>query len=260
MAAALTDLVTLAELRLYLDMKVGKFLQDDDLLQAQITGVSDQILKYLSRQIVVKQRITRLDVGSLQSKFVMPAAPIHDLTEIKYDLDRDFSNTSALESSDYEWEEEGRRKVGLVLLDRIRLRQGVGALQVTYVGGYAFDRDYYISRLDDPSTLTPSAGDIHLVGGNPIGDFSGQKDKIATRDITNTSWTFQTAFEVLRLTRSQLHLATLTQCGYLWRTKNFQGTQQVTFRQASAMTRSIGLIHPVRDMIRPLQNKMTSVM
>lgn len=44
-----------------------------------------------------------------------------------------------------------------------------------------------IATTNDPSALTPAAGDTHIVGSSPVGDFSGQAGKIA---VYRNGWYF----------------------------------------------------------------------
>jgi hypothetical protein len=47
------------------------------------------------------------------------------------------------------------------------------------------DRD-----VTDPTSLTPSDGDAHIVGASATGDWSGHDDEIAVWDSGNSQWVF----------------------------------------------------------------------
>lgn len=50
--------------------------------------------------------------------------------------------------------------------------------------------DSCIGALDDPSTVTPSAGARYCVGNNPVGEFFDKQGTIAERSEDNTAWDF----------------------------------------------------------------------
>lgn len=50
--------------------------------------------------------------------------------------------------------------------------------------------DSCIGALDDPSSITPNAGDRYCVGSNPVGEFANKQKAIAERNEDNTAWIF----------------------------------------------------------------------
>lgn len=50
--------------------------------------------------------------------------------------------------------------------------------------------DSCIGSLNDPSTITPNAGDRYCVGDNPVGEFANKQKAIAERNEDNTAWNF----------------------------------------------------------------------
>lgn len=220
---------------------------EDDALTKVLSGVNQQILTYLGREVEVKQRTLTFDVLSFQQEFLLPASPIHDLTYVRYDPNREFGSETALDTDEYDWESEVRRKRGVIYLDRVDLPPGRGYLKVSWVGGWGFDRDAYLSRESDPPG-SPANGDIYLVGDSATGAWAGKQNQLATYD--GSTWTFQTAIEALRERLPDLEVALLNQASYLYRTKDHQGTQTVTNKFGSVNVRSLGFLNSTLDLIR----------
>lgn len=240
-------LATLNELKDHLGAKAAT-TQIDDEATAILAGVSQQILEYIGRsdEVVVKERTQTLDLARFQTRVVLPAAPLHAVSSVRYDYDREFAAASEVETYDYDWQSEKRRRLGILEFRRSRFRHGEGVLRVTWVGGFSFDADAYLARQDDPPSA-PATGDVYLAGAAPTGAWSGKANQLATW--SGSAWTFETAEEHLVARLPDLKLACLLQSGFLYQTRRFQGTQQATSRNASVTVRSIGIIHPVRELL-----------
>jgi len=243
-------LTDLASLKSYLNINGA---QSDTVLTQIISGVSDEILNYLGREVLVKLRTQTFDIEFFQRDFYLPAAPTHSIESIRYDPDRDFSSTAELELDEYDWESEVRRRKGIISLDRLTLLPGPGHLRVSWVGGWAFDRDYYTTRQDDPP-MSPATGSKYLVGATPTGAWVGKENQIATWD--GAAWTFQTHLEILRILKPGLESACLNQSSYQFRTKDLQGTQTASNRTGSLNVRSLGLLNSTLDYIRPYRSRL----
>ena len=224
---AVRDLVTLANVRSYLSLKPNA-TQDDALLRIFISAVSEQALTMLGHEFEVKQRTEQIDALPGKTQYVLKAAPVHEVSSVKSDFDRLFPSTSVVAAEEYD--AETKRRFGILTFDCPLLSPGRGALQVVYVGGYAFDRDLYIARQDDPPG-SPSSGDIYLVGATPTGAWVGKANNVATYN--GSTWIFKTAFEQAQESRPQISFAVLQQVAFLYRTKDYQGTNQNSHKQGS---------------------------
>ncbi|TXH12638.1 MAG: DUF2793 domain-containing protein [Hyphomicrobiaceae bacterium] len=255
------DLTDLATLKSYLGLSETV---NDTTLSLIISGVSDQILKYIGREAEVKHRVTTFDCHSSNGEIiVLPAAPIHSLEYIRYDSYREFDSTDNLDETDYDWESEQRRIKGLVKLDNVSFYPGPGVFQVAWVGGWAFDRDYYTARQDTPP-VSPSNGDKYLVGASPTGAWVGKENQIATWDGTLVAWVFSTVSDLLRLLKPSLEAAALNQAAYIFRTRQFQGLASSALtgpnnRGGSISVAQRGLLPSTLDYIRQYRSGMMEV-
>ena len=50
--------------------------------------------------------------------------------------------------------------------------------------------DTCLGTINDPTTITPNAGDRYCVGDNPVGEFANKQKAIAERTQDNTAWNF----------------------------------------------------------------------
>jgi hypothetical protein len=244
MAATTEQFTLLAEFKEYLAVKKPTALKDT-ILNVFLDAAATAIFEHLQQKIIVKEYTETFDVVAGKRKFAVPAAPIHSITSLKSDRDREFSSATALELTEFDGETD--RDIGFITIDGYTPSIGPGALQIVWVGGFAFDRDVYIARQNDPEPA-PSNGDIYLVGDTPTGLWSSNPNQLATWD--GAAWQFKTAYSQMRVTHPDILLACYMQAAVWWRTRHLQGTQQATFKNASLMVRSLGFINPVWEIIR----------
>ncbi len=244
MAATTEQFTLLTEFKEYSAVKNPSALKDT-ILNVFLDAAASAIFEHLQQKIIVTEYTDTFDVVAGKRKYPVPAVPIHSVTSIKSDSEREFSSASVLEIGDYDFETD--RDIGFITIDGYTPNIGPGALQIKWVGGFAFDRDVYIARQNDPAA-TPANGDIYLVGDTPTGAWSNNPNQLATWN--GASWSFQTAYSKMRETHPDILLACYMQGAVWWRTRHLQGTQQATFKNASLMVRSLGFINPVWEVIR----------
>ena len=176
-------LTTLDRVKTFLEIPTSETSRDA-LLTQLIENVSSRFTSYLNRLIEVKERTEDLTVDSISVTFFVKGAPIHSITSIESDYNRDFAGADLLSTGDY----TSYNDIGQIVIDQAYIVPGYKSLRIKYVSGFAFDSDYYIARQAAPPSA-PSTGDKYLTTGAPTGAWVGQANKIATWN--GSSWDFE---------------------------------------------------------------------
>ena len=125
--------------------------------------------------------------------------------------------------------------------------------------GFAFDREEYISIVNDPSEITvPVIGDVYLIGNNPTGAFAANKNELVEVATLGPTFTFVDPYVKAREVHPDIEEACLIQVGYLFRTRQWQGTQQATAKNSSVMVRSKDMPEPVIQLLFSLKREVVS--
>lgn len=122
------NLVDLPRVKAYLDLTSN---DNDALLDDLISGVSDQIERYLGRGIELKSRTEVFDLEDYQDRLFLSAFPVTTVTSVKYDITGVFSSGDV--SGYYT-----NKATGVIRLPS-SYDEATYAMQVVYTGGLAAD-------------------------------------------------------------------------------------------------------------------------
>lgn len=189
----------------------------DTLLSQLITSLSARIIKFIDRKILVKEYTEYFDVHPYQFRFFTKNFPIHSISSIKNDSERDFDNITALLATNYLYKENR----GEIIIDGEVMVPGFNALKVVYIGGLALEADDYIALQNAPPSA-PSNGDVYIVGASPTGDWAGQANKVATYN--GATWDFATQDSYVPTTLPDLANACDIQVSFEYQKRKSLGT------------------------------------
>ena len=217
--------------------------ETDSALSQIISGVSRQIANYLGVRFTVKEVTEYYDIEhrSTSSVFVK-RPPVHEITSIYNDSDREYTSASLMDATEYDFDGDA------LLFPDYLLEEGLKALKVTYVGGYAFDNDYYVSRINDGATVSPSTGDIYLVGDTPAGDFSAATaNQLATWG--GASWSFSDQITGLIASKPEIVSACEAQCATIFQKRGRMGSKYTAIKSSQTTYSQEALTPEVKGML-----------
>ena len=243
-------LTNLARVKTYLEIPTSETSRDA-LLTQLIENVSSRFTSYLDRLIEVKERTEDLTVDSISVTFFVKGAPIHSITSIESDYNRDFAGADVLIAGDY----TSYKDIGQIVIDQAYIVPGYKSLRVKYVSGFAFDTDYYIARQAAPPS-TPSTGDKYLTTSAPTGAWAGQPNKIAKWN--GASWDFEE--QTVSFVTSHLDIAAAcdSQVAFEFQNRNRKG---VTYNMvaSAATTFSLSSFLPEVKQVLDMHRRSLSV-
>jgi len=125
--------------------------QQDPFIKNLITAVSKQAEEFMDRFAEETARTEFFDVEfHRQQVFFVKGYPISAVASVKYDFARGFgSGVSAIDTTNYN--DAQFKLTGRLVVDKIALPRGVGALQVIYTGGMGTDTANFIVNFPDVS-------------------------------------------------------------------------------------------------------------
>jgi hypothetical protein len=135
---ALINLCKLEDVKNLIESK-ETIIKDNTALQDIIPAVSAQIEKHIGRFV---EKTTHVEVFDVDTKvdlvFWLAGYPVTSITDIKQNLDRDFTSTADIMDSDTYGV---KTATGRVRFEAGYLYTGFQTLQITYVGGIATDTE-----------------------------------------------------------------------------------------------------------------------
>lgn len=129
LASSIKEYTTLDDVRKYLGLATT-FTTDDDFIGTLITSVSAQIESYCDR-ILAEHTVTEYLDGDGKSVIILSEYPINSITTIHDDVDRAYTSSTLIASTDYSYDDNG-----IVKLDGITTSIGINNIKIIYSAGY----------------------------------------------------------------------------------------------------------------------------
>lgn len=183
--------------------------KNDDRLALFIPAISDEIIRWLNYDPVIKLRTEYFDVTNYRAQFTSENEGLKKISEVVNDPERLYDTTPIL-ATDYTLYPHGE-----ILFDRVGLSQGFRSLRVKHYAGITLEESDYVDILSDPP-VAPATGSVYIVGAIATGAWAGQDEKVATWD--GATWAFTDQQVNFLVNNPALSLAVTTQVVYTLQT------------------------------------------
>jgi len=139
------DVTTVARVKSFMQDEVEGTTSSDAVIQQMITALSSIFERKMNRLIRRQTYVDFPNVREGQRSLYLRAFPVTAITDVRYDLQRDFGAETIQDAGNYDLVDTD----GILIMDRIALQEGVKLLKVTYTGGMAATTAAFISDYPD---------------------------------------------------------------------------------------------------------------
>lgn len=139
------DVTTVARVKSFMQDEIAGTTANDATIQQMITSISAIFERKMNRFIRRQAYVDFPNVRQGQKSLYLRAFPVTAITDVRYDLQRDFGAETILDPGSYDLVDTD----GILVMDRIALQEGVKLLKATYTGGMAATTAAFISDYPD---------------------------------------------------------------------------------------------------------------